>query len=268
MESLGKVFIRVGRSLAWKWKIAEADDITNDLWAWYLSRPDSLADLAEQEEPVQIYRLKRTGNRILAEQALSLDVFNGKRLYSSEAVKDALKGRSTNKYLLRLIPEAMRELEESNPGYAEALRSRYGDEDEEYDSDQLSEAHRRLTAEVNLRVITEDDHDGPGSRNAVYPELRKPTGGVSDPTYLAVMALDADPEARAEFYDESLGISVGAASESNDVSTQSLFDSTFNGAGRIEMYRRWMVPDLYPHELDPVLNNWSDEEKELYCGKY
>ena len=45
-----------------------------------------------------------------------------------------------------------------------------------------------------------------------------------------------------------------------------IFDEVFNGAGRSEMYRSWLVPDLFPHERPPRLENWSLEDLEAYCG--
>lgn len=47
-----------------------------------------------------------------------------------------------------------------------------------------------------------------------------------------------------------------------------IFDSTFNGMGRSEMYRAWAIPELFPKEPQPRLENWSDEDLEAYCGIY
>lgn len=46
----------------------------------------------------------------------------------------------------------------------------------------------------------------------------------------------------------------------------SIFDSTFNGAGRSEMYRAQLVPDAFPHEKSMLVDNWSQEDREMYCG--
>lgn len=48
----------------------------------------------------------------------------------------------------------------------------------------------------------------------------------------------------------------------------SIFDSTFNGAARSTMYRSWVVADLAPDERPAMIQNWSDEEKEAFCGIY
>jgi hypothetical protein len=47
-----------------------------------------------------------------------------------------------------------------------------------------------------------------------------------------------------------------------------LFDGTFNGMGGSEMYRSWLVPELYPHQKQPRLENWSADDLEAYCGIY
>lgn len=46
-----------------------------------------------------------------------------------------------------------------------------------------------------------------------------------------------------------------------------IFDETFNGMARSEMYRSWLVPDLFPLERQPVLKNWHAEDIEMYVGK-
>lgn len=46
----------------------------------------------------------------------------------------------------------------------------------------------------------------------------------------------------------------------------SIFDAVLNGGGRMEMYRYWLVPDLFPHEKPALVENWSEEDREMYCG--
>lgn len=48
----------------------------------------------------------------------------------------------------------------------------------------------------------------------------------------------------------------------------SIFDSGMNGLPRSEMYRAWVVPELFPKEQQPRLENWSDDDLEAYCGVY
>lgn len=47
-----------------------------------------------------------------------------------------------------------------------------------------------------------------------------------------------------------------------------IFDGALNGGGRTTMYRSWVFPDVYPDERPAMTQNWSDEEKEAFCGIY
>lgn len=47
-----------------------------------------------------------------------------------------------------------------------------------------------------------------------------------------------------------------------------LFSGALNSAARIDMYRSWTYPDLYPDERAAVLRNWTAEDKAMYCGIY
>jgi len=43
-------------------------------------------------------------------------------------------------------------------------------------------------------------------------------------------------------------------------------DSTFNGMGGSEFYRAQVFPELFPHEKPMALENWSQDDLEMYCG--
>jgi hypothetical protein len=45
-------------------------------------------------------------------------------------------------------------------------------------------------------------------------------------------------------------------------------DSQFNGMGRSELYRAQVFPELFPHEKPMLIEQWSVEEREMYCGIY
>lgn len=45
-----------------------------------------------------------------------------------------------------------------------------------------------------------------------------------------------------------------------------LFDSTFNGIEHSEMYRAWVIPELFPDQPQPALSNWPAEDLAAYCG--
>lgn len=47
-----------------------------------------------------------------------------------------------------------------------------------------------------------------------------------------------------------------------------IFDGLLNGMPRIDMYRAWVIPELYPDERQPRLENWLESDREAYCGQY
>lgn len=50
------------------------------------------------------------------------------------------------------------------------------------------------------------------------------------------------------------------------MSQHHIFDSKFNGMGGSEMYRSQVSPDLFPHQKPMLIHQWSDEDRELFCG--
>lgn len=47
---------------------------------------------------------------------------------------------------------------------------------------------------------------------------------------------------------------------------ESVFDPSFNGSPRSEMYRALSFPDLFPHERPMLIENWPAADREAYCG--
>lgn len=45
-----------------------------------------------------------------------------------------------------------------------------------------------------------------------------------------------------------------------------LFDGQFNGMPHSEMYRAEIFPELFPHEKPMRVENWSPQDREMYCG--
>lgn len=45
-----------------------------------------------------------------------------------------------------------------------------------------------------------------------------------------------------------------------------LLDATFNGMPGSEMYRAQIFPELFPHEREMMLENWPQEDLEMYVG--
>ena len=117
------------KSALFSWKQDEdgVEDLINDLWVWYLESPATQRKLQESDEPLARSLAYKAALQILAKNALSNDKFSGRNIYSSDSVRAALRGQSKNRYLVDILPRALKSLDAQNSGYAEALRSRYID---------------------------------------------------------------------------------------------------------------------------------------------
>jgi hypothetical protein len=47
-----------------------------------------------------------------------------------------------------------------------------------------------------------------------------------------------------------------------------IIDPLFNGMGASELYRAQVFPELFRHQLPMLVQNWSDLDREMYCGIY
>lgn len=190
------------------------DDLISDLWLYGLERQGFRSKIEESDSKLAKYLVRRTALQLLSKQQLHQDTFNGKQLYSSEAIKDAMKGRSTNKYLMSVLPTAMAALdkrgERNGSNYAEVLRRRYID-GEAVQKNQLWRAHQALTEEINILVIT----TGEQSWDAMPAESRSASGGHSDPTGDTAILLMDNPELRDDYLEETTWDQIcrGAAAE-------------------------------------------------------
>lgn len=45
-----------------------------------------------------------------------------------------------------------------------------------------------------------------------------------------------------------------------------IMDSVFNGMPGSEFYRAQAFPELFPHEKRMLIENWSEQDREMYCG--
>jgi len=182
--------------------------------------------------------------------------------YSIESVKDELKGVSTNRRIVDLLPDAMKALDVRHAAYSEALRSRYLDEvipEQGADAQLLTDAHRAITDEVNR--LNRGDwvfRDGPSLKNAVPAEERKGKGATSDPTADMAIAVMSSAEARDVFYGEipAYGLNVQLIHEPTPNPVWSIFDDDFRDMPGVHSYRASVFPDLYPNER----SNWNDSE--------
>ncbi|SIG98560.1 Uncharacterised protein [Mycobacteroides abscessus subsp. abscessus] len=190
--------------LEWGWDESQyLDDLAQSMWVWYLESPGTQRQFANLLAEGQIPLVRNLANhaavQILVDESIENDLSNNKIVYSTESVKDALKGRSTNKYLHDLIPLALQlvqqrddELEDrgSYRGYAEAIRSRYTDGlvPKGSDADRLTKAHKTVAVEVNNLNLSFDGGTL-GSCHRIPAEQRKRKGQYGDPTGDVAMAL-------------------------------------------------------------------------------
>ncbi|AMS00952.1 sigma-K factor [Mycobacterium phage Loser] len=193
----------------WKQDDSDLDDLVNDLWVWYLERPATQKKMAKLTASEAVETVKLAALQMLSGEQLSSNEFNGRNLYSSDAVKDALLGVSTNRYLVDILPRAMESLAAQNERQAETIRVRYEDgvvpPRGSAAEAMLKRAVKGLTENVNIIAITAGvDADGnvtegPGSRHSVFPETRPTSGGHSDPTADIAILLIEHPEVRDEY---------------------------------------------------------------------
>lgn len=199
---------------SWKQTTEGVDDLINDLWVWYLERPGTQQKLEEADDYLARRLIYKAALQILAKQSLDSDEFQGRNLYSSDSVRAALRGESNNRYLLDILPLALRALDRQNRGQAEAIRSRYIDrvvpEADTAEAAKLKRAVRSVTQQVNIIAITASMDsegkisEGPGSRSAVFPETRRPkNAGHRDPTGDTAVLLIEHEELRDEYLHES-----------------------------------------------------------------
>ncbi|AOQ28171.1 helix-turn-helix DNA binding domain protein [Mycobacterium phage DudeLittle] len=200
---------------AWKQDDSELDDLTNDLWVWYLERPGTQRKMAKLTANEAVETVKLAALQMLSGKQLLSNEFNGRNLYSSDSVREALRGESTNRYLVDILPRAMEALAAQNERQAESIRVRYDDgivpPADSAEAAMLKRAVKSLTEQVNVIAITAGvDADGnvtegPGSRHSVFPETRPTSGGHSDPTADIAILLIEHPELRDEYlYEPSL----------------------------------------------------------------
>ncbi|AMO44021.1 sigma-K factor [Mycobacterium phage Bactobuster] len=189
------IFRKAARAALFTWKQDESgvDDLVNDLWVWYLERPATQRKMEALSFNEAVVTARMAALQILSGQQLTANEFNGRNLYSSDSVREALRGESTNRYLVDILPVAMKTLDAQNERQAESIRSRYEDglvpTPNTAAAALLKRAVKSLTEHVNVMAITAGvDADGnvtegPGSRHSVFPETRKARGADhSDPT--------------------------------------------------------------------------------------
>lgn len=266
--ALDKVFRQAAKGALVEWGIeGEVDDLTQNLWEWYQETPSTQRKMADLSDPERITTARRRAHQLISGEVLAGNLAAGKVIYSTNSVREALEGISTNKYLLDILPEARKALGQRNEGHAEALRLRYTDgiipPKEGGDAMVLSRAVQSLTDEVNVMYLTSDG-DGAGRREPSAPSNRRRGGSYSDPTANMALALINNPDEREAFYQEW----EFEYSEPHDFAEfpPNIMDCAFNGIPRSEFYRAQVFPELFPHEKRMLIHNWPKQDREEYCG--
>ncbi|AEK09770.1 DNA binding protein [Mycobacterium phage Burton] len=191
---LDKRLRRGAKSAGVEWSLTadQLEDLTGDLWVAVLEKSSRMTAATQPSEGEAISFLRRHAYQILSESAFADDLARGDWDYSSESIKDALKGRSDNVYLMEVIPQAINRLgdrqknvpEEEKIPYAEVLKTRYLDGiilRDVASKSRLKRAHKALLEEVHRVIVEMSDHDGPGSRSKVFPDSIRSHNGPSDP---------------------------------------------------------------------------------------
>ncbi|AKF14816.1 helix-turn-helix DNA binding domain protein [Mycobacterium phage JackSparrow] len=186
MADTGPLISKAARSIGNSYLLTpdQVEDLVQDLWVSILERSTSRRLVEESGDDVGFNTLRVLADQILKDQWFADDLARGDWNYSSESIKDALKGRSDNVYLMEVIPQAVSQLVDRHPPYAEALKVRYIDGVVLRDNPNkmvLKRAHHALAEEVHKVIKQTDDHDGPGSRSKVFPDSIRSHNGPGDP---------------------------------------------------------------------------------------
>ncbi|QGH75479.1 RNA polymerase sigma factor [Mycobacterium phage BaconJack] len=186
MADTGPLINKAARSIGNSYLLTpdQVEDLVQDLWVSILERSTSRRLVEESGDDVGFNTLRVLADQILKDQWFADDLARGDWDYSSESIKDALKGRSDNVYLMEVIPQAVSQLVDRHPPYAEALKVRYIDGvvlRDKSSQNSLTRAHQALLEEVHKVIKQTDDHDGPGSRSKVFPDSIRSHNGPSDP---------------------------------------------------------------------------------------
>ena len=277
----------------------DIEDLCHDMWLWYLERPSVQRRFAETEFPSARQRLfYRSALQLLSGYELKRNTFSGHAAYTAGCVREALAGRSTNKFLRAILPVALEDLGRHNPGYLEALRSRYEDgvvPQDKAGERRLYHAMTSLLGHVNVEYLTANkatglDQKGWSNLNGsdvlrwthrANPGARHSQGGYSDPTADVAIGLIRGGDNPIELHDGSTTtyreevmqegfdqtVTVTTDGQASPIGMpEGVFDPGFNTQDRADMYRAAVFPDLYPDEKPMQIHNWSAQDREEYCG--
>lgn len=261
----------------WKHPMDERDDLVQDVFARYLAQPSTRAIVSREGNKKTFIRdiFYREAQRVLSKQVADNAVTAATIAYPSESVKDWLAGRSTNKFLGKMIQIGLDGLSDIS---REAVRQRYElgkVPPQGTQQTRLRDAIRALTVLVNEAFAKAQDDDPKWKRPAsVQAGVRRQTGGYKDNTASLAFNLirSGDDEIGLEdggtttmrqlFEEQTLPIGVGTGG--SRVEWLDLFEGEIND--RTDMYRAAVLPELYPDEKPMMLENWDKQDLEAYCG--
>lgn len=196
---VNRIFQKATRKALIGWEADfETTELINELWAWYLESPYIQGKFDELTEAKLVQFSRRQAINLLSREVKDRDLFTAKTMFSSNAVKKALKHPGGRSYLAHIMPYAMTSLGKKKPAYAEALRSRYIDDVVPADKsgqNKLTRAHKALTEHLNIiAIVSGDGSNKPRLRKPVDPYNRSQGGVHSDPTANIAIMLIEKPE--------------------------------------------------------------------------
>ena len=199
----------------WTRQVEALDDLHQDLLVWYAETVSAQNKMSSLSDPEIMVTFRIHARQILSKNTHDYNRFTQSGLYSTEAVRAALRKESKNKYLYNVIPVAMQGLSNS---YKSALYDRYENGIVPKDNDKrnvLKRAVRAITDEINVIYLTTDSKTI-GSKAVIFPDSAKPKGGHGDPTAgIALTLMEQHPDVKDEYLYESPWeqINQGAAAE-------------------------------------------------------
>ncbi|WNM66715.1 helix-turn-helix DNA binding domain protein [Mycobacterium phage PascalRango] len=181
-----KLIKKAAKSVGNSWILTsdQVEDLIQDLWVELLERPSRQQAISGVSEDEAVSYLRGHAGQILSVRMREEYLARGDWDYSAESIKDALKGRGDNPFLMEIIPQAIDRLADRHPPYAQALRVRYLDEvivRDDAGKSRLKRAHQALAEEIHSVIVEMSDHDGPGSRSKVFPDSIRSHNGPGDP---------------------------------------------------------------------------------------
>ncbi|MEU4709470.1 hypothetical protein AB0G00_23835 [Nocardia salmonicida] len=238
-EGIDKAFKKAAQWAAYSWPgVMTPEDVSQELWVWYLESPSVRAKIAESSTLERTQLASRQAHKIISGYKEADARFSGRVEYSVEDIKNALRGKALSRELMTDLAEGMESLRDRAEGeYFDAIEARYFDKiptENVNERVRLSRALVALTEETNRLVRAK--FDGP---RRIY-EAAENTGQHR--------TTGDGPGSKRRVFPEV-------------DNSRSIFDPEMRGMAGLDMYKSWIYPEEFPNERQPVLSNWSPEER-------